>query len=57
MTGGIGRGKLSSFYSDHFVFKNPQDTEMELISRTVGIDRIVDEFIFKFTHNMEVDWL
>jgi carboxymethylenebutenolidase len=57
MTGGIGRTKLTSFYSDHFVFKNPEDTEMELISRTIGIDRIVDEFIFKFTHNLEVDWL
>lgn len=30
---------------------------MELISRTVGVDRVVDEFIFKFTHNQEVDWL
>lgn len=57
MTGGIGRKALSAFYRDHFIFSNPADTELELISRTVGIDRVVDEFIFKFTHDTVVDWL
>lgn len=57
MTGGIGREKLTDFYTNHFVFSNPKDTELELISRTVGIDRVVDEFIYKFTHDMMVDWL
>ncbi|KAI2978945.1 CAZyme family AA7 [Aspergillus niger] len=57
MTGGIGRAKLSNFYLHHFIFNNPDDTALELISRTVGIDRVVDEFIFSFTHDKEVDWL
>ncbi|PWY88285.1 hypothetical protein BO70DRAFT_331598 [Aspergillus heteromorphus CBS 117.55] len=57
MTGGIGRARLSNFYLNHFIFKNPDDTALELISRTVGVDRIVDEFIFSFTHDKEVDWL
>ncbi|KAJ7581138.1 NTF2-like protein [Mycena floridula] len=57
MTGGIGRKNLSKFYRDHFIFANPADTEMQLISRTVGADRIVDEFIFKFTHDRTIDWL
>ena len=57
ITGGIGRASLSNFYRDHFIFNNPEDTGMELISRTVGIDRIVDEFIFSLTHTKEVDWL
>ncbi|KUJ17600.1 NTF2-like protein [Mollisia scopiformis] len=57
ITGGIGRENLTSFYAHHFIFKNPEDTELELISRTIGVDRIVDEFIFKFTHQTEVDWL
>ncbi|GKZ75909.1 hypothetical protein AnigIFM56816_003367 [Aspergillus niger] len=57
MTGGIGRAKLSNFYLHHFIFNNPDDTALELISRTVGIDRVVDEFIFSFTHDREVDWL
>lgn len=57
MTGGIGRSKLSNFYQHNFIFNNSADTELELISRTMGIDRIVDEFIFKFTHDQMIDWM
>ncbi|ODH45814.1 hypothetical protein GX48_08100 [Paracoccidioides brasiliensis] len=57
MTGGIGRARLSNFYRHHFIFNNPDDTQIELISRTVGIDRIIDEFIFSFTHDKVIDWL
>ncbi|TVY86577.1 hypothetical protein LAWI1_G007913, partial [Lachnellula willkommii] len=57
MTGGVGRDRLSNFYRHHFIFSNPDDTELELVSRTVGIDRVIDEFVFSFTHNKEIDWL
>jgi carboxymethylenebutenolidase len=57
LTGGIGRADLTCFYRDNFIFNNSADTELELISRTIGIDRIVDEFIFKFTHDRVIDWL
>ena len=57
MTGGIGRKELTDFYTNHFIYSNPDGTELELISRTIGIDRIVDEFIFKLEHNKTVDWL
>ncbi|EAW07012.1 uncharacterized protein ACLA_087150 [Aspergillus clavatus NRRL 1] len=57
LTGGIGRAQLSHFYLNHFIFNNPDDSQLELISRTVGIDRVVDEFIFSFTHNKQIDWL
>ncbi|KAJ6189913.1 hypothetical protein N7519_004821 [Penicillium mononematosum] len=57
LTGGIGRARLSHFYLNHFIFNNPDDTALELISRTVGTDRIVDEFIFVFTHVKEIDWM
>jgi carboxymethylenebutenolidase len=57
MTGGIGRVDLTAFYRDHFIFNNPPDTELELVSRTVGTDRIIDEFIFSFTHTKVIDWL
>ncbi|KAH7148450.1 hypothetical protein EDB81DRAFT_463505 [Dactylonectria macrodidyma] len=57
MTGGIGRERLSNFYRHHFIFQNSDDTELELISRTVGIDRVIDEFIYKFTHGKAIDWL
>nr|CEG05132.1 unnamed protein product [Fusarium clavum] len=57
MTGGIGRDRLSDFYRHNFIFNNSSDSELDLISRTVGIDRVVDEFIFKFTHNQEIPWM
>ncbi|KAF5024576.1 hypothetical protein F66182_3339 [Fusarium sp. NRRL 66182] len=57
LTGGIGRKSLTKFYRDNFIFQNSADTELELISRTIGIDRVVDEFIYKFTHNKTIDWL
>ncbi|KAJ5871191.1 uncharacterized protein N7529_003544 [Penicillium soppii] len=57
LTGGIGRSRLSHFYLNHFIFNNPDDTALELISRTVGTDRIVDEFIFVFTHAKQMDWM
>ncbi|KAF4974590.1 hypothetical protein FZEAL_8517 [Fusarium zealandicum] len=57
MTGGIGRDKLTHFYRHNFIFNNSADTDLELISRTIGIDRVIDEFVFSFTHDREVDWL
>ncbi|KAJ7762802.1 NTF2-like protein [Mycena maculata] len=57
LAGGIGRKQLSAFYRDHFIFNNPKDTRMETISRTVGSDRVVDEFIMHATHDKQIDWL
>lgn len=57
LTGGIGRKALSAFYRDHFIFNNPEDTALTLVSRTNGTDRVVDEFIFSFTHDRVIDWL
>jgi carboxymethylenebutenolidase len=57
MTGGIGRARLQDFYRYHFIWNNPKDTNLELVSRTVGIDRVIDEFICTFTHTEEIDWL
>jgi carboxymethylenebutenolidase len=57
LTGGIGRESLTGFYRDHFIFSNSNDAALELVSRTVGIDRVVDEFLFTCTHDRVVDWL
>ncbi|KAI1101304.1 hypothetical protein F4804DRAFT_316412 [Jackrogersella minutella] len=57
LTGGMGRQALTDFYRDHFIFSNPPDTKLELTSRTVGIDRVVDEFLYKATHDRVIDWL
>jgi carboxymethylenebutenolidase len=57
MTGGVGYKQLSHFYQHHFVNSNPADTKLIPISRTVGADRVVDEMLFCFTHDREIDWM
>ena len=57
MTGGVGHDQLRRFYTNHFVGRNPPDTALTLVSRTVGADSLVDEMIFSFTHTSEVDWM
>ena len=57
MTGGHGKISLEEFYSTHFIPQMPKDTQIIPISRTVGQDRLVEEFIFKFTHDIQMDWM
>jgi carboxymethylenebutenolidase len=57
MTGGVGFQMLHRFYKNHFIGNNPPDMRMVGISRTIGTDRMVDEFVMCFTHTTEVDWL
>ena len=57
MTGGHGKARLGQFYSTHFIPQMPADTRLVPISRTIGEDRLVDEFIFKFTHTITMNWM
>ena len=57
LTGGVGYDDLHRFYKNHFIPKTPADTKLVPISRTVGADRLVDEMLFCFTHNIEIDWM
>lgn len=57
MTGGVGYKHLRRFYKHHFVNSNPKDTKLIPISRTIGADRVVDEMLFSFTHDSEIDWM
>jgi carboxymethylenebutenolidase len=57
MTGGVGHDHLKRFYANHFIPKTPQDTRLVPISRTIGADRVVDEMLFCFTHDIEIDWM
>jgi carboxymethylenebutenolidase len=56
-TGGVGKDQLRDFYSRHFIPQMPADTELTPISRTVGSDQLVDEMVFKFTHDIQMDWM
>ena len=57
LTGGVGYRELYRFYKHHFVDSNPDDTKLVPISRTIGADRVVDEMLFSFTHDREIDWI
>ncbi len=57
LTGGVGRTQLEHFYGTYFIPSMPPDVELLPISRTVGYDRIVDEFVFRCTHTKQMDWL
>jgi carboxymethylenebutenolidase len=57
LTGGVGREQLREFYSKRFISQMPPDTQLTPISRTIGIDQLVDEMIFKFTHTIKMDWM
>lgn len=36
---------------------NPPDFQLTPISRTVGNETLVDEFVVSFTHTTEIDWM
>jgi len=57
MTGGVGHDQLREFYSQRFIPQMPPDTSMTPVSRTIGIDRVVDEMVFEFTHSIKMDWM
>ena len=57
MTGGFRGQGVRRFYSEHFINQIPKDAKVTPISRTVGKDSVVDEFILSFTHDTQWDYL
>jgi carboxymethylenebutenolidase len=57
MTGGFGHQGVRRFYGEHFINQIPKDVTVTPISRTVGKDCVVDEFIISFTHDTQWDYL
>ena len=57
LTGGVGHEELREFYSKRFIPQMPADTAMTPVSRTIGVDRVVDEMVFEFTHTSKMDWM
>jgi carboxymethylenebutenolidase len=57
LTGGVGHDELREFYSKRFIPQMPADTSMTPVSRTVGVDQVVDEMVFEFTHTIKMDWV
>jgi hypothetical protein len=57
MTGGTGQKELYRFYRDFFIPGNPPSLKMKLVSRTIGVDRVVDELFISFKHTQEMPWI
>ena len=57
MTGGYGHAALRRFYKEDFISPMPADTSIQLVSRTLGQDQLVDEIIFAFTHTEPMPWM
>jgi carboxymethylenebutenolidase len=57
MIGGVGGRGVADFYDKYFVGHWPDDTEIIPVSRTVGTDKVVDELIMNFTHDVPMDTL
>ena len=56
-TGGSGRAGVHAFYGEQFLPNIPPDFELVSLSRTLGDDRIVEEFVIRFTHSLAMDWM
>ncbi len=57
LAGGATRAEIRAFYTDHFIPHLPDDIRLDLLSRTVTPDRVVDEFILEFTHDRVMDFI
>lgn len=52
-TGATGR---DAFYREIFIPQMPPDAELQLLTRTVAQNRVIDEFILRLTHTVQMDW-
>jgi carboxymethylenebutenolidase len=52
MMGGAGVEALTEFYDKYFIGHWPADTQIIRVCRTVGAERLVDEMIMSFTHDI-----
>jgi carboxymethylenebutenolidase len=55
-TGATGKSELRKFYKEIFIPQMPADVELQLLSRSVGQNRLIDEFILRFTHTVRMEW-
>lgn len=56
MTGGLGRAELDRFYRSFFLPGNPPSLRLRLLSRTIGVEKVVDEIMVSFRHTQVVPW-
>jgi carboxymethylenebutenolidase len=57
LTGASGGDAVRQFYSSQFIGHTPADTVVLPISRTVSANRVIDEFVMEFTHDVEIPFM
>lgn len=57
LTGASGGEDVRRFYSSQFINHTPADAVLTPIARTVSGDRVIDEFVLEFTHDIELPWM
>ena len=55
-TGGRGREGVLRFYRDYFLAQLPADIRPIVVSQVVGKDILVEEAVYRFTHDQVMDW-
>jgi carboxymethylenebutenolidase len=55
--GDRGWNDVRDYYARHFIGRTPQDMRLELVSRTANAERVVDEMLASFTHDIELPWM
>lgn len=56
-SGGTGREGVREFYANQFLPSIPPDMELVSISEILAEDHVVAEYVMKFTHTLEMDWM
>jgi carboxymethylenebutenolidase len=56
-TGGAGRAEVRDFYTRQFLPSIPPDFELVPLSQVFGGERLVEEFVVRFTHTLAMDWM
>ena len=56
-TGGAGRAEVRDYYARQFLPKIPPDLELIPLSQMFGAERLVEEFVVRFTHTLAMDWM
>lgn len=55
-TGATGQEPLRKFYREIFIPQTPPDFTLDLLTRSIARNRLIDEFIVRFTHTVQMDW-
>ena len=57
LTSASGGAEVRSFYVTQLIGHTPADAVQRPIARTVSADRVVDEFVPEFTHDIEMPFM